>query len=268
VEGRPYPDAFKSKETQEEGTEGEGLVGKLREAEKKRVDYDLTNETEAEIEGEDILNDIGGINYAEQIQQTLRDINDNPAKYLSPEGLKKYSPKFLKMLENIQNPNNVGLHLVYSQIRTLEGIGIFSLVLEHNGFSRFQIKKEANGGWDMVESENEITRGEESSDELEEINVADIEAVIKPQRKRKPSFVLYTGTETADEKEIVRNIYNGDWENVPTNIANRLRQISPIIFTSSTSRLSWRSKLTLMSSGLMLTYLDKTAIKSRCKSGK
>jgi len=38
---------------------------------------------------------------------------------------------------------------------------------------------------------------------------------------------LYTGTESAEEKEIVRNIYNGDWENVPTNIANRLRQISP-----------------------------------------
>jgi hypothetical protein len=229
VENRPYPDAFKSNGTKEEETEGEGLIGKLREAEKKRNENDLSNENEGEIEGEDILNDLGGINYAEQVQQTLRDINDNPAKYLSPEGLKKYSPKFLKMLQNIQDPNNVGLHLVYSQIRTLEGIGIFSLVLEHNGFSRFQIKKEANGGWDMVESENEneITRGEESSDELEEINVADIEAVVKPQRKRKPSFVLYTGTESADEKEIVRNIYNGDWENVPTNIANRLRQISP-----------------------------------------
>jgi Type III restriction enzyme, res subunit len=227
VEDRPYPEAFRSKGTQEEGTEEEGLVGKLREAEKKRNENDLSNENEGEIEGEDILNDLGGINYAEQVQQTLRNINDNPEKYLSPEGLKKYSPKFLKMLENIQNPNNVGLHLVYSQIRTLEGIGIFSLVLEHNGFTRFQIKKNANGGWDMVDSENEITRDEEATGELEEINVADIEAVVKPQRKRKPTFVLYTGTESAEEKEIVRNIYNGDWENVPTNIANRLRQISP-----------------------------------------
>jgi hypothetical protein len=42
----------------------------------------------------------------------------------------------------------------------------------------------------------------------------------------KPTFALYTGTETAEEKEIIRNIYNGDWEYVPSNIANELKKIS------------------------------------------
>ncbi len=40
------------------------------------------------------------------------------------------------------------------------------------------------------------------------------------------------------------------------------------IFTSSTSRLSWRSSCTLMSSGLILMYLLITATSSRCKAGK
>jgi hypothetical protein len=45
------------------------------------------------------------------------------------------------MLENIQDPEYQGLHLVYSQFRTAEGIGLFTLVLNKNGFARFKIKK-------------------------------------------------------------------------------------------------------------------------------
>ena len=41
------------------------------------------------------------------------------------------------MYENIVDPTHKGLHLVYSQFRTLEGIGIFKLVLLANGFVEF-----------------------------------------------------------------------------------------------------------------------------------
>ncbi len=41
----------------------------------------------------------------------------------------------------------------------------------------------------------------------------------------KPRFVLYTGTETAEEKEIVRNIYNSAWEFVPPSIVSVLKEI-------------------------------------------
>eukprot|EP01034_Spumella_vulgaris_P036408 gene36409-44909_t len=40
------------------------------------------------------------------------------------------------------------------------------------------------------------------------------------------------------------------------------------ILTSSTSRLSWRSRCTLRSSGLILTYLEITANSSRCSAGR
>ena len=50
---------------------------------------------------------------------------------------------------------------------------------------------------------------------------------MKPEDMAKPKFVLYTGTETAEEKEIVRNIFNGAWEYVPENIAKQLEKIAP-----------------------------------------
>ena len=50
---------------------------------------------------------------------------------------------------------------------------------------------------------------------------------IRAEDMPKPKFVLYTGTETAEEKEIVRNIFNGKWKNVPSTISRELLEISP-----------------------------------------
>ena len=140
-------------------------------------------------------------NYAERIQKALDLINQDDEstmkkKYLTGAMLEMLSPKFYKILLNIVDAENKGLHLLYSNFRTLEGIGILKLVLLANGFAEFKIQKE-NNEWQIVEKEED---------------------------KGKPRFVLYTGTETAEEKEIVRNIYNGSWEFVPLNLANKLRE--------------------------------------------
>ena len=94
--------------------------------------------------------------YKVRIKQAINLLKKNGDKYLSPRGLKitteqgnivytgglqKYGPKFLRVLENIKNPDNEGLHLIYSQFRTLEGVGILSLIFEQNGFARFKITK-------------------------------------------------------------------------------------------------------------------------------
>ena len=63
---------------------------------------------------------------------------------MTPEALQIYSPKFLNILENIKDESHVGLHLVYSQFRTLEGIGILKLILEANGFTQFKLVKEGD----------------------------------------------------------------------------------------------------------------------------
>ena len=149
------------------------------------------------------MDDKEDISYDLRIGGALKFLKENEATYLSEEGLSKYSPKFLTMLQNIKetldDTTKNGLHLIYSQFRTLEGIGIFKLVLEANGFTQFRIKKNVRDEW--------------------ELNIPD-------EDKGKPTFALYTGTETAEEKEIIRNIYNSEWEYVPTTITNELKEMS------------------------------------------
>ena len=175
----------------DEEEEEEVILGEEDEGEKeedKKDDQDKVAEQE--------LIEYTG-NYNKDIQMALMYLKMNEDKYLTPEGLKIYSPKFLKLLENIQNSQNIGLHLVYSQFRTLEGIGIFKLILEANGFAQFKIRKKGTeGDWEIVEDEKDTG---------------------------KPKFALHTGTETDEEKKIILNIYNSKWKEVPHSIVSALR---------------------------------------------
>ena len=131
-----------------------------------------------------------------QLAAPSEDGQNMKSPYVSRDGLARFSPKFLRILENVESADHKGLHLLYSNFRSLEGIGIFKLVLEANGFAEFKLQR--NGDvWEIKETDPDTT---------------------------KPRFVLYTGTETNDEKEIIRNIYNSQWELVPASIAVKLRE--------------------------------------------
>lgn len=140
--------------------------------------------------------------YEKRIVAALTRLKAGMMKFLTkpPQGeLHTYSPKFLAMLENIQDPHHQGLNLIYSQFRTLEGIGIFSLVLEANGFARFKIRKNESGNW-----------------------VCDM----SDEDRGKPMFALYTGTETDEEREIIRNVFNSTWDYIPVSIKEQIMPIS------------------------------------------
>ena len=153
-------------------------------------EFDLVNKDEDM--GEPTQTD--NTTYAKRIEKALNDVNT--PEYLSKSTIGAFSPKFLRLLENLTDPENKGLHLIYSHFRTIEGIGIMRLLLLMNGYAEFKLKKSGDT-WELVEEE------------------ADAE---------KPKFVLYTGTETAEEKEIIRNIYNGSWDIVPSNLSSILKQ--------------------------------------------
>ena len=160
------------------------------------------NEEDAEKESETVT-DQEEDRYEKRIEKAMQDVNEKvegtgESKYLSKEALLTFSPKFAKVLENIQNADNEGLHLLYSHFRTIEGIGILKLILEANGFSEFKIQKTSDS-WAIVEKEEDAG---------------------------KPRFVLYTGTETPEEKEIIRNVYNGTWDLIPSQMADKLRETS------------------------------------------
>ena len=149
-----------------------------------------------ELEGDEILETMGSIEYKEAIKAALRYLKIHAQQFLSPKGLETYSPKFLAMLDNIEDPDHPGLHLIYSQFRSMEGIGIFAMTLDANGFAQFKIRRTGSNSWEINMSEEDMG---------------------------KPCYALYTGTEDAEEREIIRNIYNGAWDYIPNNIATQLR---------------------------------------------
>ena len=50
-------------------------------------------------------------------------------------------------LTPIETDAHEGLHLLYSNFVTMEGIGIFQEVLHANGFQEFKIKKDKGHGY-------------------------------------------------------------------------------------------------------------------------
>ena len=198
--GRPMPRDDKKTVTEEnEGKETGPQEEVLKKARDKSRDIDLNDDNEGELEGDDAIDAVADKKYGERIQKALGDLKANAVEYLSKDGLEKYSPKFLSILENIQDPEYEGLHLIYSQFRTVEGIELLSMMLEANGFARFRVKKTSDKGWDIDISEKDLG---------------------------KPTFALYTGTESDEEKKLILKIYNGFWDDIPLNIANKLHAIA------------------------------------------
>jgi hypothetical protein len=173
---RPIPQRSNKKELlPEEGEAEEGtLTNILKEARREETKQDVVDEQEGEVEGDQILEMIGGIDYKDRLNRALKHIEEHSNDFLTPEALQTYSPKFLHVLENIQDPENQGLHLVYSQFRTMEGIGIFSLTLDKNGFTQFKIKKNSSGIWSI--DIDEVNKGKPTYACILEL---------KPAKKRK-----------------------------------------------------------------------------------
>ena len=138
--------------------------------------------------------------YEDRIKEVLDQMKRNEEEYFNPRSLAIYSPKFLKLLQNLQDPKHVGLNLVYSQFRTLEGIGLLKMAMEANDYAQFRIKHNTSTQqWVLDE---------------------------RPEDAGKRRFALYTGTESPEEKEIIRCIFNSEWDQVPSSIRDDLLRIS------------------------------------------
>ena len=113
----------------------------------------------------------------------LKALQSNPEKYLTEESLKSYSPKMLQMLkdlkENVGKKGSFKNQFIYSQYRSLEGLGIFGIILEANGFQRYRLIKQAGGDW-----------------------IEDPE--MKPDV---PAYAMFVGGEE-EERELYRQIFN------------------------------------------------------------
>lgn len=204
--GRPLPEREDELEEIDEEKNKKALATIFEEEFNEEVGEMEEPEEENEEEVNKQKNKVNAKNsYQRRVQEALEKLRFESTKppeeqYLLRANLENYSSKFHKILLNIENPINRGNHLVYSQFRSIEGIEILKMVLEANGFAEFKLKRGSHeNSWEINNYTNILG---------------------------KPRFVLYTGTETSEEKEIIRNIYNSDWEFVPETVTSQLREIS------------------------------------------
>ena len=138
--------------------------------------------------------------YNERIKQALSDLEQNSNRFLKQKDLETYSPKYLAILHNLIDTDHKGIHLLYSQFKTLEGIGIFKIVLKQNNFAEFKLHKNNDGEYDLDINEDDTG---------------------------KPMFASYSGDETVEEREIIKNVLNSNWKVVPSNILEKIRNVAP-----------------------------------------
>ena len=134
----------------------------------------------------------------EFMRETLDQLDKKKMEIFNMNALKQYSPKYLEILKQIQDTNHIGLHLVYSNFVTLEGIGLFKFALEANHFKELNIQKK-NQEWELDDHWDD-----------------DI---------GKPKFIIYSGNQTTEERDILLKIYNGDLVNLPPKIAMKLKTV-------------------------------------------
>lgn len=140
--------------------------------------------------------------------EVLERLKADPARYLSEEALSKFSPKMLAMLKdlkaNLGEPGSFNNQFIYSQYRSLEGIGVFTAIMEANGFQAYKLVKKG-GIW------------EESSD-------------MKPGV---PAYGVFLGG-GEEEREIARQIFNQDYaDTFPQSLKDSIKEHRLCVFLGS-----------------------------------
>lgn len=126
--------------------------------------------------------------YMELVNQALKELKNG--NYLEFDEVEKYSPKYKSIFDKISTVN--GSALVYSQFRKVEGLGVFGMFLEKNGYAEFKIKK-VNDQWDIDIVEEDYS---------------------------KPKYIAFTGSN--EETRILLNIFNSNLAAVPQGIRDKL----------------------------------------------
>jgi superfamily II DNA or RNA helicase len=137
-------------------------------------------------------------NEKEEYQKSIDDAFNklSTSDFLTKENLEKlYSPKYAKMLDDIKK--SPGTVLIYSQFRTMEGIGIFSKVLETTGYKEIVLKKTSSGY---------------VFDDMKVFNK-------KYDNKR---FVIFNSDR--EKTNILMNLFNGSFSLLPSTIINQLKE--------------------------------------------
>ena len=114
------------------------------------------------------------------------------------EQLKTYSAKFAAILERIQASK--GSNLVYSNFKTVEGIGVFAMALEANGFAPIR----------LTGSDSNLQLAPESLESFRD-------------HPEQPRYITYSGGESIRVRQTLINLFNMRLDKLPAGIAAVLK---------------------------------------------
>jgi hypothetical protein len=198
VQDRPYPMPRDQKRRKKDQTDDGFIIEEIFRRKQKRDDLSDTMEETAELD--DLMNDVGGDIYKRELLDKVIEMKDNPARYFSLEGLELHSPKFKAVIENINKVDNIGLNLVYSQFRSFEGLTLFSLALEFNGYYPLKLQF-VNSKW-MIDPD-----------------------CLTSENIRKPKYGMYGDDGNKEKRDVLRSIYNGDWDGLNDELREDLGRL-------------------------------------------
>ena len=115
----------------------------------------------------------------------------------NPEGLRVLSPKYAAMLQNITHAP--GSSLIYSQFLDMEGVGIFRLVLDANGYAPIEIIQSGSGFKFSERTEQSLRKG-----------------------SLQPRYITFSGAEKEDVRRLALDVFNARFTELPESLSKVL----------------------------------------------
>lgn len=129
--------------------------------------------------------------YEEHLKQVMEQLEKGADEILKPEALEeRYSPKMARILHHIKT--SPGKTLVYSQFRSIEGLGVLRLILKQAGYVELRLEK--RGGT---------------------YHIADADEVLKPEYNNK-RFIVFDNDR--DKIKLLLQLYNGEFSDMPKEL--------------------------------------------------
>jgi hypothetical protein len=137
--------------------------------------------------------------YASALVESVRILRERAAELFVKPALATISPKFQALLDRLVTAR--GPALVYSNFKTLEGVGLFSVALEAQlGYRKLDIVP-SGGSWTL--SPETLTGTAEN-----------------------PRYITYTGDEDRAKRNILLAIFNGKWSKIPPSLTAQIRELT------------------------------------------
>jgi len=137
--------------------------------------------------------------YEVAVVNAVKEIKARAPEIFALGRLAEISPKFQAIIDNLATSK--GPALVYSNFLTLEGVGIFGVALETQvAYRKLDIVPIA-GSWALTPETLAAGPGT-------------------------PRYIMYTGNETREKKQILLNIFNGKWNKIPGALAEQVQALT------------------------------------------